>query len=136
MDRPSVQNTLTGRRVLVVHEDPFFGAYLGDVIAESGATVIGVVSCADRGTALLASGPPPCLLVLSVMVRGGEAIAHAAAASGVATLLVRPARGASPPATGRSAVLTAPFAGFQVVDALRHLLPDRVAADHCPLCGR
>jgi hypothetical protein len=117
---------LYGRQVILVHEDAFFSAYLGDVIAASGATVVGIFPLAVEGAAFLERDPPPCALVLSTGVGNYDVVARAAVARGVAMLLAQPARpprGVSPQTAIRHPVLTMPFAGFQVVDALHGLLP-------------
>ena len=135
--------TLCGRRVALVHEDAFFGAYLADVIAANGATIVGVVALASEGTALLDHDPPPCVLVLSTGVRDHDAVARVAVARQVAMLVVQPARprgGSSPHLAACPPGLTMPFAGFQVVDALLRLLASRgtdaVALRGSPLWNR
>lgn len=118
----AAQNTLDGRRVLLVHEDAFFAAYLADVIKDKGATVVATFSSAAESAASLERDPAPCALVLSTAVHDNDVIIRTAAAHGVATLLVQPARGAAPQPECHCLVLTAPYAGFQVVDALHRLL--------------
>jgi len=135
--------TLCGKRVVLVHEDAFFGAYLADVIAANGATIVGVVALASEGTALLDHDPPPCVLVLSTGVRDHDVVARVAEVRQVAILLVQPVRphdGLSLHIAACPPVLTMPFAGFQVVDAILRLFPsigtDPAALRGPPLCDR
>lgn len=122
MATPPMRDTLRGRRVLIVHEDAFFSGYITDVLADNGATIVGPVSSARQGLALLNDDPRACALVFSRMVHDDDTVAFLAATREMAMLVVQPARLGSPWFAHHHAVLTMPFAGFQVVDALHRLL--------------
>ena len=125
----SMLGALDGRRVLIVHDNGFQGQYLADVVAGSGAMVLGPTASADIALASVENEHPLSALVLSSAVLGTQAIARAALSRGIPVVCVQPASEAPMVPVLAGAVLTTPFGGFQVVDALADVLrdPDCVA---------
>lgn len=120
---------LRGLTVLIVHEDRFRGAYLAEVLRGAEAIVAGPVDTVSGGLALLDPVPMRGAMVLSSAVAGGEALYEVAAARGVATLLVHPARTPFQNPSAAVPYLEAPYAGFQVVEALARLLGTRAGGE-------
>ncbi|MGR6329588.1 hypothetical protein ACU5AX_11025 [Sphingomonas sp. XXL09] len=111
---------LRRRHILLIHEDAFIGRYLAEVIMRSGGTVThlpGVTAGAAPFDILLLA----CALVLSDTAPASDAVAAAAAERGLPFAIVRSAQRACAVAPTEH-VLTAPFAGFQVVELLHHML--------------
>ena len=121
---------LNGVRVLLVHENAFQGQYLADVIADAGATLVGPIVSARQAIASLEHDGPWSALVLSSGVDGGGAVAGIGAELGVALLYVQSAPSAASPPPSARRVMSTPFAGFQVVEALGEMM-----VDHGPAAG-
>jgi len=119
--------------VLIAHEDAFHRSYLEDVLSGSGAEIAGVERTAAAALVRLEGEPLLDALVLSSSLpeQQATALADVARRRKVAILVVEPARGVGRAVLGAEEVLTAPYAGFQVVEAVAGLLaarPDTSAA--------
>ncbi|WP_129586272.1 hypothetical protein [Sphingomonas montana] len=125
MDMPGT-NVLAGRTVLIVHEDAFQAAYLDKVLRGSGAKIRGVAQTAADGVQLLEAGDPPVGVIVSRTVTGYEAeeLSDILAARAVVVLTVHPAGGTAVSSGAGRCALVAPYAGFQVVDALAQLFAE------------
>lgn len=124
---------LRRRHILLIHEDAFIGRYLAEVIMRSGGTVTHLLRVAT-GAAPFDTTLPPCALVLSDTAPAGDVVA-AAAERGLPFIIVRSAQRACAVAPTEH-VLTAPFAGFQVVELLHHMLARQDSADEPPAADR
>ena len=130
---------LCGRTVLIVHEDPFRRDYLADVLRAAGATVAEPACDADAARRRIGTTDADAM-VLSRTTGGAAtpALLAAARAHDMVTLIVQlaaPVDGvdAGPGPSPGVAVLTAPYGGFQVADALAGLLA--AAGERPRLCG-
>lgn len=120
--------------MLIAHEDAFQRSYLGDVMRASGAAIAGAERDAAAAVARLEAEPLLDTLVLSPLLPDGQAavLAEAAVRRGIAILVVEPAHRGSGTKLPADAVLRAPYAGFQVVDAVAALLAGRNALTRSP----
>lgn len=125
---------LLRRHILLIHEDAFIGRYLAEVIVRSGGTVTHLLRV-ETGAAPFDTTLPPCALVLSDTASAGDAVAAAAAECGLPFVIVRSAQRACAVAPTEH-VLTAPFAGFQVVELLHHILERQESASKPPAADR
>lgn len=118
-----VDGLLAGHVVVVAHEDRFRAGYLTHVLGSAGAWVAGSAATAWRASELLETGPIPAALVLSASLPDGDTLADRYATRGAVTLIVRSVRPATPEwLDAGMPALTAPHAGYQVVEALVGLL--------------
>jgi len=120
--------------VLIAHEDAFHRSYLEDVLTARGATVLVIERDAEAAKARLEAEPLLDTLVLSALLPDEQAavLAGIAVERGIAILVLKLARGGSAITLPADAVLTAPYAGFQVVNAVAALLASREALTRSP----
>lgn len=117
-----LRQALRGHMVVVVHQDRFQGSYLAEVLRSAGAAIAGPTPAAAVAADLIAATAAPAALVLSSSVPGRGALIEQADGAGWVTLLLHHASARVPVEVGGAPALTAPYAGFQVVDALANLL--------------
>ena len=122
-------HALRGQCVVIAHGDAFHRSYLENVFIGSEAVVTGVERDVAAAVARLEAEPRLDTLVLSPLLPDGQAglLVGTAVKRGIAILVMEPARSGSGAALPADAVLTAPYAGFQVVNAVVALLAGREA---------
>jgi DNA-binding response OmpR family regulator len=119
---------LLGRSILLVEEDGFAAGYIGSAIRGCGAQVIGPISSLAEALAHLDKHDLPAAAVLNVSLSDGPSwpVADALARLGIPFLfLADPGQCDLPSRLRGAAVLTKPFAAYQVCAAL-----DAMIAEH------
>lgn len=118
-----IAHELTGMRVLIAHEDKFQREYLSKVMIAAGAIVVDALTTTDGGVLWLGDLPPDAVVVSqSRHAADGGRLIDAAARDGLAVLVVHSAPVPALPSTGLFRSLEAPYAAFQVVNALGDML--------------
>ncbi|VXC95757.1 hypothetical protein [Sphingomonas sp. 8AM] len=120
-----IAHELAGLRILIAHEDGFQRAYLSTVMTAAGAIVVDPATIA-AGAAPADDRPLDAAVVSHAMqATGGHMLADAAARGALAVLVVHAASASPVPAVGLLRSLAAPYAAFQVVEALGDMLRGR-----------
>lgn len=119
-----IAHELAGMRILIAHEDTFQRAYLSSAMIAAGAIVVDSAAISDAYRPI---DPPLDAAVISQVLQATDArILNDAAARGArAVLILHPAAAIPVPAGCQSRRLAAPYAAFQVIDALRDMLARR-----------
>lgn len=118
-----IAHELTGMRVLIAHEDRFQREYLSKVMIAAGAIVVDAPTTTDGGVLWLGDLPPNAVVVSqSRQAADGGCLIAAAARDALAVLVVHSAPAPALPSTDLFRRLEAPYAAFQVVDALGDML--------------
>jgi DNA-binding response OmpR family regulator len=121
---------LLGRSILLAEEDRFAAGYIGSAILGCGAQVIGPLASLTEALAQL-NEDLPAAAALNVSLSDGPSwpLADALARLGIPFLfLADPGRCNLPSHLREAAVLTKPFAAYQVCGALDALLRERDTA--------
>ncbi|MFL1460780.1 response regulator [Roseococcus sp. DSY-14] len=116
---------LTGRRVLLVEDEPLIAMFAEMALEDAGAEVVGTAAAVAPALALLDSATPEVVLV-DVRLRGGESgytLAQTLAARRIPFVLATGMQGQDVPAELRGApVLPKPYTAPQMVAALQGVL--------------
>jgi len=118
--------SLPARPLLLLAEaEPFRADYLRHALHDAGAQLLGPVRSVTEGLALLANlRERPAAAIVNLRLSDGSALPllDALDAGGVPLLLIGEAGMAPPPHLATRPCLLAPFASYQIVDAVRALL--------------
>jgi CheY-like chemotaxis protein len=119
-------NLLSGRRLLVVEDDPFISVDLQDLLASAGAVVLGPVPTVRAALALLETDRPHAAL-LDLNLRGERStpVAEALQAAAVPFVLVTGYSGSQidEPAFREATIVPKPVRASILMRALQRLLP-------------
>jgi CheY-like chemotaxis protein len=119
-------NLLSGRRLLVVEDDPFISVDLQDLLASAGAVVLGPVPTVRAALALLETDRPHAAL-LDLNLRGERStpVAEALQAAAVPFVLVTgySASQIDEPAFREATIVSKPVRASILMRALQRLLP-------------
>jgi DNA-binding response OmpR family regulator len=125
MTDPGADNTLHGRRVLVVEDELLVAMELDSVLRAQGCAVLGPAATVDRAVALIGEGRPE-VAVLDLNLGGQSALPVAAAlnARGVPFLVVSgySETQSRAPELSRAPRLAKPVSHRQLLHALRRAL--------------
>jgi len=116
---------LTGRRVLLVEDEPLIAMFAEMALEDAGAIVVGTAAAIAPALALLESAAPEVVLV-DVRLRGGESgydLAGVLTQRGIPFVLATGMQGQDMPAALRgAAILAKPYTAPQMVAALEAVL--------------
>lgn len=127
MTDPGADNTLQGRRVLVIEDELLVAMELDSVLRAQGCTVLGPALTVDRAAVLIEEGQPEVALVdLNLSGQSALPIAAALNARGVPFLVVSGYSENQSQASelSRAPRLVKPVSHRQLLDALRRVLMD------------
>lgn len=118
-----IAHELTGMRILIAHEDAFQREYLSKVMIAAGAITVNASMSAGDGKLWLGDPPPDAVVVSQGrQAADGGRLIDAAASGACAVLVVHAGPVLALPSTGLFRSLEAPYAAFQVVNALGDML--------------
>lgn len=114
---------LAGYRVLVVEDDWFIASYVVDALEHAGATVLGPVATAEQGLEIIDhEQAPPHAATLNITLLDGDSVPVARRLAELRVpFLFLSARSSIelPPDFTERPRLDKPFAGYQVVEAVK-----------------
>jgi hypothetical protein len=122
---------LAGQLVLLIEDDAFLSNYVGGALASAGAQIIGPARTSEEAELLiqrLRVSPQAVVASATVVGVNGEGFANALVGLGAPILLLKKDGRHPDPLFRCDDVLTVPFAAYQVVESLRRLRENAIAA--------